>query len=96
MKKIIRYPVIIIFISLFIVSDLYAQSCSWGSYIDIPSANVWDGFFINLNGGYAFSDEAEQNLDVNGSIEYSIAGFTAGLKVYTEKNFCLDLSYQIL
>jgi tetratricopeptide (TPR) repeat protein len=96
MKKIIRYPVIIIFISLFIVSDLYTQSCSWGSYIDIPSANVWDGFFINLNGGYAFSDEAEQNLDVNGSIEYSIAGFTAGLKVYTEKNFCLDLSYQIL
>jgi tetratricopeptide (TPR) repeat protein len=97
MKKMIRYPVIVIIVvSLLVVFNVYAQSCSWGSYIDIPSANFWDGFFINLNGGYAFSDEAEQNLDVNGSIEYSIAGFTAGLKVYTEKSFCLDLSYQIL
>jgi tetratricopeptide (TPR) repeat protein len=95
MRKIIKYSVIIVFLFL-VVPDVYAQSCSWRSYIDLPSANISDGFFINFNGGYALASEAENRIDVNGSIEYGIAGFVAGLKVYTEKTFCLDLAYQVI
>ena len=75
---------------------IYAQGCSWRNYIDIPTAIARNGLYVNVSGGYALSSDAEEKIDVNGSLEYSIAGFTAGLKVYTEKNFCLDLSYQIL
>ena len=95
-KFIKKIGICIIVFFLIVVPSFYAQNCSWGNYIDIPSAVARDGFFVNFHGGYALSSEAEQNVDVNGSLEYSIAGFTAGLKVYTEKNFCLDLSYQIL
>ena len=95
MRKFIEYLVIIIFLFLS-VPNLYAQTCSWGSYIDLPTANISDGFFINFHGGYALASEAENRFDVNGSIEYGIAGFVAGLKVYTEKTFCLDLAYQIM
>jgi len=95
MKKIIEYLAIIIIVVLLSgVPDFYAQS--WRGYIDIPTANVSDGFFISLNGGYAISSGSENNIDFNGSIEYGTAGFIAGLKVYTEKSFCLDLAYQIL
>jgi len=93
MGKIIKYfGVIVILLSG--VLDFYAQS--WRGYIDIPTANVSDGFFINLNGGYALSGGAQNNIDINGSIEYGIEGFVAGLKIYTEKTFCLDLAYQII
>jgi len=95
-KNIAKLGISLIFIFFIANQAIYAQGCSWGNYIDIPSATARDGLFINFNGGYALSSEAEQNVDVNGSLEYSIAGFTAGLKVYTEKSFCLDLSYQIL
>jgi len=95
-KNIAKLGISLIFIFFIANQAIYAQGCSWGNYIDIPSATARDGLFINFNGGYALSSEAEQNVDVNGSLEYSIAGFTAGLKVYTEKNFCLDLSYQII
>ncbi len=96
MKKIIKYTYIIVLVFLFfIVSDLYAQSRSWRSYIDLPSANIPEGFFINFDGGYALASKAVNVFDVNGSIEYGIAGFVAGLKIYTEKSFCLDLAYQI-
>jgi len=97
MKKIIGYLAGIIIVFFFFgVADVFAQSCSWRSYIDLPTANISDGFFVNFNGGYALSSEAENKFDVNGSIEYGIAGFIAGLKVYTEKTFCLDLAYQIM
>ena len=96
MKRIIKYTVIIIFlVQFFIVPDLDAQSRSWRSYIDLPTANIPEGFFINFNGGYALADAAVNKFDVNGSIEYGVAGFVAGLKIYTEKSFCLDLAYQI-
>jgi TolA-binding protein len=94
MKKIVYLSIIIIVFLLLGVQGFYAQS--WRGYIDLPTANISDGLFINLNGGYALASEAENNIDVNGSIEYGIAGFVAGLKVYTEKTFCLDLAYQII
>jgi TolA-binding protein len=95
MEKIIEYlGVFIIIFLLLCVPDFYAQS--WRGYIDLPTANISDGLFINLNGGYALASEAEDNVDVNGSIEYGVAGFVAGLKVYTEKTFCLDLAYQVM
>ncbi len=97
MKKFIKYSgIILILFSFFIVPDFYAQSCSWKNYIDCPTANVSDGFFVNFNAGYSLASDVETQFDVNGSIEYSIAGFVAGLKVYTEKSFCLDLAYQIV
>ena len=95
MKKIIEYFSIIIIVILFIgIPDFYAQS--WRGYIDLPTAHVSDGFFINLDGGYALATGAQNNVDINGSIEYGIAGFVAGLKIYTEKTFCLDMAYQIM
>jgi hypothetical protein len=98
MKKFIKYSgiIIILFSFLVVVPNFYAQNCSWKNYIDCPTANVSDGFFINLNTGYSFASDAETQFDINGSIEYGIAGFVAGLKVYTEKTFCLDLAYQIV
>ncbi len=97
MKKIIEYlSIIIIIFSFLIVPNFYAQSCSWRNYIDLPSANITDGFFVNLNSGYALASDVEKNFDVNGSIEYGIAGFIAGIKIYTEKTFCLDLGYQFM
>lgn len=95
-KNIGKLGISIIFIFFIANQAIYAQGCSWGNYIDIPTAAARNGLYVNFSGGYALSSEAEEKIDVNGSLEYSIAGFTAGLKVYTEKNFCLDLSYQIL
>jgi len=82
--------------SFLIVPDFYAQSCSWRSYIDVPTANISNGFFINLNGSYAVGGQTEEKFDGNGSIEYGVAGFLAGLKVYGPKTFCLDLAYTVL
>jgi tetratricopeptide (TPR) repeat protein len=97
MKKIIKYTIIIVLLfSFFVVPDIYAQSCSWKNYVDLPTANIPDGFFINFSGGYALASKAENVFDVNGSIEYGVAGFLVGLKVYTERDFCLDLAYQLL
>jgi tetratricopeptide (TPR) repeat protein len=95
MKKIIKYIILMCFF-LLIVPDFYAQICSWRSYIDIPVSVYSDGLFFNLNGGYAVREETGEKFDINGSIEYGIAGFVAGLKVYDEKTFCLDLAYEIL
>lgn len=78
-----------------IVSSFYAKSCSWNSYIDVPTADISNGLFVNVNGGYSFSGGDEQNFDINGSIEYGMADFIAGIKIYNESIFCLDLAYQI-
>ncbi len=95
-KNVGKLGISIMFIFFIANQAIYAQGCSWGNYIDIPTATARNGLYVNFSGGYALSSDAEEKIDVNGSLEYSIAGFTAGLKVYTEKNFCLDLSYQIL
>jgi tetratricopeptide (TPR) repeat protein len=95
MKKIIVY--IIIYFFFLNIPDFYGQNCSWRSYIDVPTSTFSKGFFFNLNGSYAIDgDEEQERIDANGSIEYGIAGFVAGLKVYSEKTFCLDLAYQIM
>jgi tetratricopeptide (TPR) repeat protein len=95
MKKIIRYSgVIIIIFSFLVVPDFYAQSCR--NYIDVPTANISNGFFINLSGSYAVGGQTEEKFGGSGSIEYGVAGFLAGLKVYATKTFCLDLAYTIL
>ena len=91
MKKFIEYSIIIIIVFLFLsVPNLYAQSCSWRSYIDLPNSSYSEGFFINFNSRYVIAGETDTKFDVNGSIEYGIGGFVAGLKVFTEKSFCLD------
>jgi len=96
MKKIIEYIILVCF-SFSGVLDFYGQNCSWRSYIDVPTSTFSEGFFLNLNGSYAVGgDEEQEKFDANGSIEYGIAGFVAGLKVYSEKTFCLDLVYQIM
>lgn len=96
MKKIIKYSGVIIIVFLFFnVFDFYAQSCSWRSYIDLPTSSYSEGFCINLNSGYAIAGDTDTRFDANGSIEYGIGGFVAGLKVFTEKTFCLDLAYQL-
>ncbi|MEO0293505.1 MAG: tetratricopeptide repeat protein [candidate division WOR-3 bacterium] len=92
MKKIIKFLFVIV-IYVFSLS-LNAQNCSWRSYIDIPVSIYSNGVFVNLNGNYAIR-EVEEKFDINGSIEYGYAGFALGLKILSEKTFCLDLAYQI-
>jgi tetratricopeptide (TPR) repeat protein len=97
MRKIYKYLfIIVICFSFLYIPDFYAQNCSWRSYIDVPTSTFSEGFFFNLNGSYAVGGQAQEKFDANGSIEYGIAGFVAGLKVFTEKTFCLDLAYQII
>lgn len=96
MEKIIKNSGITIIVLLFFIAfDSYAQTCSWRSYIDLPTSGYSEGFFINLNTGYAIAGPADPKFDANGSIEYGRGGFVAGLKVFTEKTFCLDLAYQL-
>jgi tetratricopeptide (TPR) repeat protein len=97
MRKIIKFFVIIIIFLFFLgIPDFYCQNCSWRSYIDVPTSTFSEGFFFNVNTSYAVGGQAQEKFDANGSIEYGIAGFVAGLKVFTEKTFCLDLAYQIM
>jgi tetratricopeptide (TPR) repeat protein len=96
MKKIIEYLVMMMCFFFLSVPDFYCQNCSWRSYIDVPTSTYSKGFFFNINAGYAVGGQTQEKFDANGSIEYGIAGFVAGLKVYTEETFCLDLAYQIM
>lgn len=93
MERVIKYSFIIVF-SFIVVPDFYAQSCR--NYIDVPTANISNGFFINLSSSYAVGGQTEEKFGGSGSVEYGVAGFLAGLKVYATKTFCLDLAYTVL
>jgi outer membrane protein OmpA-like peptidoglycan-associated protein len=86
----------IIFHFLINILTSYSLSLSRSSYIDIPTANLNEGFFINLNGNYPIKEEGEVKFDPNAGFEFSFKRFNAVFKWYNEADFAMDLSYQII
>jgi hypothetical protein len=68
----------------------------YDSYIDIPTANYTDGFFINLDGNYPLKSENEVKFDPNIGIEYTNGQLNTVFKWYDGADFAFDVSYQIL
>ncbi len=73
---------------------LQAQRLHRSSYIDIPSANFYDGLFINFNGSYPFSSESDFGFDPNLGIEISKENINVALNWFAGGDFSLDLAYQ--
>jgi TolA-binding protein len=85
----------ILYFSIFIVSlTLTSQRLERNSYIDIPSANIEEGLFVNANGNLPLSSDRGYGFDPNFGIEFSKAGVNLGLDWYAGTDFALDLAYR--
>jgi len=76
--------------------SLNSQTLHYDSYIDIPTANYTNGFFINTDMNLATKSESEVGFDPNIGIEYTNEQFNMALKWYNEIDFAFDVSYQII
>jgi TolA-binding protein len=79
---------------LFVSFTLISQRLERNSYLDAPSANFTDGFFINMSGSYPLSSDLAYGFDPNVGIEFSKAGINAGLNWFNGNDFGLDLAYR--
>jgi hypothetical protein len=93
MKKFQNISIILIFL---ITITLDSQTAKRESYIDIPSAHLTKGLFINLNGSFPTGSENEVSTDVNSGLEFALNRFNILLNWYSTSNFSLDLSYLLL
>jgi outer membrane protein OmpA-like peptidoglycan-associated protein len=87
-----KYFIILNFI---INVSLYSLSLSKSSYIDIPTANIYKGIFINLNSNYPIKTEGDVKFDPNIGIEFFYKRINASIKWYDGSDFALDLAYQL-
>jgi len=75
--------------------SLYSLSLSKSSYIDIPTANIHEGIFFNLNSNYPIKTEDDVKFDPNIGIEFFYKRINASIKWYDGSDFALDLAYQL-
>ncbi len=66
------------------------------AYIDIPTANLNQGFYIVVNSSYPIKDVDDVKLDPNIGINFTYDNYGGALKWYDGSDFALDFSYQIL
>jgi outer membrane protein OmpA-like peptidoglycan-associated protein len=86
-----------IFTLLFIVSiTANAFQMKRESYIDIPTANLNQGLYVNVNSSYPITDVEDVKFDPNIGIDLSYKKFGVAIKWYDGADFALDVSYQIL
>jgi hypothetical protein len=86
---------IFIFTLFFCFLSLNSQMLHYNSYIDIPTANYTDGFFVNLDGNFPLKSVSEVRFDPNLGIEYANRGLNLALKWYDGADFAFDISYRI-
>ncbi len=65
------------------------------AYIDIPTANLDQGFYINVNSSYPVKDVNDVKFDPDIGIDFTYNNFGVALKWYEGTDIALDLSYQI-
>jgi outer membrane protein OmpA-like peptidoglycan-associated protein len=65
------------------------------AYIDIPTANIARGLYINVNASYPVKDVDDVKFDPNIGIDLTYDNFGGALKWYDDTGFALDLSYKI-
>jgi hypothetical protein len=90
MKKILVVTVFFCFLSL------NSQTLHYDSYIDIPSADFTEGFFINLDGNFPLKSASAVKFDPNFGIEYTYRELNASLKWYNGMDFAFDVSCRLL
>ncbi len=88
MKKLFYFSI------LFFSLTLTSQRLERNSYIDIPSASVNEGLFVNLNGNLPLSSDLDYGFDPNIGIEFGRSGMNLGLNWFAGNDFGLDLAYQ--
>jgi outer membrane protein OmpA-like peptidoglycan-associated protein len=66
------------------------------AYIDIPTANVTQGLYINVSSSYPIRDIEDVKFDPNIGIDFSYNRFGLAVKWFDGMDFALDLSYLIL
>jgi outer membrane protein OmpA-like peptidoglycan-associated protein len=66
------------------------------AYIDIPSANLNKGLYLNISSSYPVKDVEDIKFDPNIGIDFSYNKFGVAVKWYNDVDFALDLSYRIL
>lgn len=86
-----------IFAFLLVVSiTLDALQMKREAYIDIPTANLNRGLYIDVNSSYPIRDVDDVKFDPNIGIDLSYKRFGVAVKWYDGADFALDVSYQIL
>lgn len=91
-----KFQNISIFLIFLITITLNSQTARRESYIDIPSAHLTKGLFINLNGSFPTGSENEVSTDINSGLEFALNKFDILFNWYSTSNFSLDLSYLLL
>jgi len=87
----------LIIISLFIISiTTNAYQMKRESYIDIPTASLTQGLYVNVHSSYPIKDVNDVKFDPDFGIDFSYNKFGGTLKWYDGADFAMDLSYQIL
>jgi len=87
----------LIIVSLFIISiTTNAYQMKRESYIDIPTASLTQGLYVNVHSSYPIKDVDDVKFDPNIGIDFSYNKFGGALKWYDGADFAMDLSYQIL
>jgi len=87
----------LIIISLFIISiTTNAYQMKRESYIDIPTASLTQGLYVNVHSSYPIKDVNDVKFDPDFGIDFSYNKFGGALKWYDGADFAMDLSYQIL
>jgi hypothetical protein len=75
---------------------LNSQMLHYNSYIDIPSADYTQGFFVNIDGNFSLGSESEVKFDPNFGLEFSYMELNAAFKWYNGADFAFDVSYRVL
>jgi outer membrane protein OmpA-like peptidoglycan-associated protein len=88
-----RLFIVVLFVMSITVSAFHMKR---ESYVDIPTANLKRGLYINVSSSYPIKDVDDVKFDPNFGIDFSYNKFGAALKWYNGVDFSLDLSYQIL
>jgi outer membrane protein OmpA-like peptidoglycan-associated protein len=88
-----RLFIVVLFVVSITVSAFHMKR---ESYVDIPTANLKRGLYINVSSSYPIKDVDDVKFDPNFGIDFSYNKFAAALKWYNGVDFSLDLSYQIL
>ncbi len=93
MKRFIAFIILLIFM---FSNVLQAHSFGRKNYIDIPSSNIAEGLFINMDGSYPLGSKNPTSGDLNGGLEFFINKLDIGLNWYSGVDFVLNASYQVM
>ena len=90
MKKLLLSLFFLCFLSL------NSQMLHYDSYIDIPSADYTEGFFVNIDGNFSLASGSEVSFDPNFGLEWTYMELNTALKWYNGGDFAFDISYRLL